>query len=104
MKKFIVLSYMLGLPTLVALIDYAVIYGDTFYKSTLFGCALIVLNMVALGTFVMAIASMPNSTRNKGKWHVDKIPAFGFCLILPIDKDKQIGVMLPFIVITYSLK
>ena len=102
MKKFFTMSFMLGLPALVALIDFSIIYGNAFYRSALFGASLILLNVIAFGIFIIAMRTMPKI--KKGKFTIERVPAISLGIIYPEKKNKLIGIVLPFCAITYSLK
>ena len=94
--------FVLGTPILVFITDLIIIYGDKIYRPVFLLFALAVLNVLALISLVAALINMPRI--GKGKFKIERVPAISLGLIYPTKKDRMIGIILPFIALTYTWK
>ena len=102
MKKLFFMTFVLGMPILVFIIDLIILYGDKIYRPVFLLFALAVLNLLALISLGAAIITMPKI--KKGKFRLERVPAISLGLIYPTKKDKMVGIVLPFMALTYTWK
>ena len=102
MKKYFFMLFVLGTPILVFIIDLIILYGDKIYRPVFLLFALAILNLLALISLGAAIITMPKI--KKGRFRMERVQAISFGLVYPTNKDKIIGIVLPFMALTYTWK